>query len=56
MGKQTTKIEIKKISLNDVKKRLQDEVNTYGTEETAQFAKSLLCYIENTEVITIRGE
>ena len=56
MNLKATKIEIKKISLNDVKKRLQDEIHTYGTEETAQFAKSLLCYIENTEVITIRGE
>ena len=47
-------VEIKNTSIQDVKNRLYDEIEV-GTEATAEFAKTLLCYIEN-ETITVEGE
>ena len=41
------------IDIKTVKNWLHDEIELYGTEQSAEFAKSLLYFIENTEVITV---
>jgi len=44
------------MDIKTVKNWLHDEIELYGTEQSAEFAKSLLYFIENTEVVTIEEE
>jgi len=44
------------MDIKTVKNWLHDEIDMYGTEQSAEFAKSLLYFIENTQVVTIEEE